>query len=252
MSGLPNDLDYTGRVVAVTGVARAGQVGEALAAGFLAAGASVAILDREAEGLAAREAELRARHPGSRISAHPCDLTDPESARQAAEAIHKVHGTQLHALVNAAGGFAMTGDLAASDPQSWHRMFAINLTTAYVATRAFLPMLRAGKGAICYFGSTAALSGGNGARMSAYAAAKAGVLSLMQSVAEEERSSGVRANAIVPTAVRTAQNERDMGSDAGYVEREEVARLALWLCAPGGAAVVTGQAIVAAPSSSGR
>jgi len=241
-----SSFSYAGRTVVITGVARAGQVGEALAVAFATAGAGVAILDRDAEGLAAREAELRAHFPESRITAHACDLTSAASTGEAVDMVRSAHGGEVHALVNAAGGFAMSGEVALSEPDLWQKMFAINLTTAYVATRAFLPMLRAGRGAICYFGSTAALPGGNGARMAAYAAAKAGVLSLMQSVAEEERGNGVRANALVPTAVRTAQNERDMGPGANYVEREEIARLALWICAPDGAEVVTGQAIVAA------
>lgn len=234
--------DWTGRVAVITGVARAGQAGETIADVFAAAGASVAILDRERTELEARAAELRERHPGQRITAHPCDLTDPASVAEAVAAVRAAHGEAVHALVNAAGGFAMSGEVAASDPAVWHRMLAINLTTAYLATRGFLPLLRAGRGAICYFGSVAALPGGTSAGMSAYAAAKAGVLSLVRSVAEEERANGVRANAIAPTAIRTRANEEAMGRDAAYVEREDVARLALWLCSPA-ARNVTGQVL---------
>jgi NAD(P)-dependent dehydrogenase (short-subunit alcohol dehydrogenase family) len=66
--------------------------------------------------------------------------------------------------------------------------------------------------------------------LAAYATAKGGVLTLMRAVAEEERSQGVRANALAPTAIRTAANEKSMGPDAQYVEREDVARAVLWLC----------------------
>jgi NAD(P)-dependent dehydrogenase (short-subunit alcohol dehydrogenase family) len=52
----------------------------------------------------------------------------------------------------------------------------------------------------------------------------------MRALAEEERGNGVRANALAPTSIRTAANEKSMGSDARYVEREEVARIVVWLC----------------------
>lgn len=66
--------------------------------------------------------------------------------------------------------------------------------------------------------------------MSAYGAAKAGVVALMRSVAEEERASGVRVNAVAPTAIRTAANLRDMGEQEHYVERDEVAETVMFLC----------------------
>ena len=78
--------------------------------------------------------------------------------------------------------------------------------------------------------------------MAAYAAAKSGVLALMRAVAQEEAKAGVRANAVAPTAIRTAANERSMGADASYVEREEVAATVGWLCSAS-ASAVTGQAL---------
>jgi 3-oxoacyl-[acyl-carrier protein] reductase len=78
--------------------------------------------------------------------------------------------------------------------------------------------------------------------MAAYAAAKAGVVTLMRAVAQEERDNGVRANAVAPAAIRTADNVRDMGADARYVEREDVASAVLFLCSPA-ARAVTGQVI---------
>lgn len=242
-SGFAFTDEYKGHVVAVTGVGRAGQVGEAIAAHFADAGASLALLDLDREQLVARADELRERHPHTTISAHACNLTDADSAAAAVAEVHAAHGELIHALVNAAGGFGMDGVVADSNPQLLQRMLAVNLTTAFTATRAFLPSLRSARGALCYFGSVAALPGGSGPRMAAYAASKAAVLSLMASVAEEERKHGVRANAVVPTAVRTAMNEESMGTDAEYVERDDVARLVLWLCSPLTARVITGQAI---------
>ena len=134
----------------------------------------------------------------------------------------------------------MSGPVATSDVEVWRRQFEINLSTAYLATRSFLPLLRPVRGAIVYFAAAAALPGEKAAGMSAYVAAKSGVVVLARAVAEEEREAGVRANAIAPTAIRTAANLGSMSSKTRYVEREEVARVALFLCSDD-ASAVTGQ-----------
>ena len=136
----------------------------------------------------------------------------------------------------------MSGDIAESDPMRWQRQFAINHTTAYLATRSFLPALRKTRGSVVYFASAAALAGGVTNGMAAYAAAKGAVLTLMRSVAEQEARSGVRANAIAPSAIRTADNEASMGSDAPYVERSDVAEAVLFLCS-NRAKAVSGQVL---------
>jgi 3-oxoacyl-[acyl-carrier protein] reductase len=232
-------MRFSGKTVVITGVGRAGQVGEALAAAFGAEGARLALLDVQGDEAHARAATLKGE--GIDAFAVACDLTDAEATRAAAAHVGQAF-THVDALVCVAGGFAMSGDLAEADPAIFHRQVAINLTTAWMATRAFLPLVRASKGAITYFTSAAALPGGRSAGMSAYVAAKAGVLSLMQTVAQEEQPHGVRANALAPTAIRTAANVASMGDDFAYVEREEVARTILWLSGDEGRRI-TGQVL---------
>ena len=227
------------RHVLVTGVGREGQVGEALAWTFARAGWTVAIADRDAAQVEARAAALRGA--GHEVVALAADLTEPAAADAALARVRDAFGG-LDALVCAAGGFGMTGALDGSDPAAWHRQFAINLTTAYLSTRGALPLLRPRRGAIVYFGSVAAIAGGDPSGMAAYAAAKAGVLALMHAVARQERDAGVRANAVAPTAVRTGDNEAAMGRDAAYVERDEVAGTVLWLCSDA-ARAITGQVV---------
>jgi NAD(P)-dependent dehydrogenase (short-subunit alcohol dehydrogenase family) len=144
-----------------------------------------------------------------------------------------------------AGGFGMTGALDESDPEAWAKQFTINLETAFATTRAFLPSVRAAKGSFVYFGSVAATPGGSPKGMAAYAAAKSGVLSLMRTVALDEKAHGVRANAVAPTAIRTATNVADMGDKADYVERESVADVVAFLASPL-ARNVSGQVLVLA------
>jgi NAD(P)-dependent dehydrogenase (short-subunit alcohol dehydrogenase family) len=136
-----------------------------------------------------------------------------------------------------AGGFATSGPVAESALDVWNRQISINLTTAYVVARTFLPMLRIGGGSIVFFASEAVLPGSTGANVSAYAVAKGGVVTLMRAIAAEEAKNGVRANAIAPASIRTATNVADMGADKHYVEREQVADLVVYLCSPRASAV---------------
>jgi len=221
--------------VVLTGVGRSGQVGEIVARAFADAGARMALIDRD-EQVKARAAEL-----GGSATAHVCDLTNAEEVASTASRIGADSGGSVAALVNLAGGFGMSGPVGDSDPAVLHKQISINLTTAYLATRAFLPLLREAKGAIVYFASAAVLPDGSSKNISAYAAAKAGVLALMRSVAAEELGV-VRANALAPTQIRTAENVAGMGEDAAYVEREAVAEAVLFLCSSA-SRNVTGQAI---------
>ena len=222
-------MRFDERVVVVTGVGRTGQVGEAVARSFAEHGARLALVAR-AEGLARdRAADLAGG--GAQVSAFAADLADASAAHALGARITAAMGPRIHALVNLAGGFEMSGPVADSDPVVWNRMLEINLLTAVNTTRALLPALRAGQGAIVYVASEAVLPGSRSAGMSAYAAAKSAIVALMRSVAVEERPHGVRANALAPGSIRTADNVSAMGERAGFVERAVVADAVLWLCA---------------------
>jgi NAD(P)-dependent dehydrogenase (short-subunit alcohol dehydrogenase family) len=239
-------MDFTNKLVVITGVGRAGQVGEALALGFAKLGATLALLDLQQAEVDARAGSLR--DAGFTATAHAANLADADAAKAAADEV--VAATRdrfqgVHAVICAAGGFGNTGPIDQSDPSGWRKQFTINLDTAFGATRAFLPAVREAKGSFVYFGSVAALPGGNPSGIAAYAAAKSGVLALMTAVAREERANGVRANAVVPTQVRTAANIDAMGEDKAYVERESVADVVAFLASPL-ARNVSGQAITLA------
>ena len=226
-------------VVLVTGIGREGQVGEVVAGTLAKAGASIIAVDLIREAAEARATALR--ELGVDAEAHACDLTNESQVRALADTVSATHRGRLDAVVNLAGGFGMSS-VADGGLDVWQRQLALNLTTAVLTTRAFLPLVRAARGSFVFFGSAAALPGASVANLAAYVTAKSGVLTLMRAVAEEERANGIRANAVAPTSIRTAANVRDMGSDARYVEREEVARVVLWLCSEE-SRPVTGQII---------
>jgi NAD(P)-dependent dehydrogenase (short-subunit alcohol dehydrogenase family) len=221
----------------VTGVGAKGQVGEAVAAALVARGDTVIIVSRSADEVAARAVEL-----GGRARGYACDLSDPSSVDKLAATVRRECGERLDAVVNLAGGFGSSGPLAASDPGATRKQLDINFTTAYLTTRAFLPMVAAARGSIVFFASEAVLEGSRTSGIAGYAAAKAAVVALMRSVADEGREAGVRANALAPGAIRTSSNESTMGASARYVERGDVASAVLFLCSPASQAV-SGQLI---------
>ncbi|HEY7876569.1 MAG TPA: SDR family oxidoreductase [Gemmatimonadaceae bacterium] len=228
------------RVAVITGIGKPGQAGEVIARTLAERGARIVAVGRTRDEVDARVADLHAA--GHEALGFACDLTDEVQVAQLASDVTSTVGTRVDTLVNVAGGFAMSGPVGESTLATWHTQFAINATTAYLATRAFLPSLRAANGAIVYFAAAAVLPGAKLIAMSAYGAAKSAVVALMRAVAEEERANGVRANAIAPTAIRTAANMASMGDKVRYVEREDVATIVAWLCSDA-ARAITGQLI---------
>lgn len=231
---------FDGTCAVVTGVGRAGQVGEVVAKEFAARGAKVSIIDRDGASAETLAAALRAE--GLAVTAYGCDLTDAPATSETFAKIAAANGGKIRSLANIAGGFAMSGPVGESDPAVFQRQLSINLGSAYGATRACVPFMRAGGGAIVFMAAAAILPGAKLANMSGYAASKAGVTALMRAVAQEERTNGVRANALAPTAIRTGANLGSMGDKFAYVEREAVAAVIAFLCSQE-AANITGQVI---------
>lgn len=234
------ERSLAGKVAVLTGVSRPGQVGEVVARTLAERGASVVLIDRTGVEAEARAKELR--DAGLAAKAFAGDLTDASRLTSIASEVDAEFGG-VDALVNIAGGFSMSGKVSDSDPEAWARSLSIGLTTAYLTTRAFLPLVRRRRGAVVFFASAAALPGGKVAEMSAYAVSKAGVIMLMRSVAQEERDTGVRSNALAPTAIRTAANLDAMGDGIRYVEREEVANAVEFLCFSPASRSISGQVI---------
>jgi len=202
-------------VIAVTG--GHGVLGRAVVEAALADGLRVAVIDH-ASGQGA---------PDGVLELGGVDLTDPASATKAIDAV-AAHFGRLDALLNIAGGFVWQ---TTEDPEpAWARMFALNVTTALNASRAALPHLKASaEGRIINVGANAALKSAAG--MGAYAASKAGVHRLTESLAEELKDTSVTVNAVLPSILDTAQNRKDMpdADPARWVAPADLARVMLFL-----------------------
>src|SRR5690606_5827165 len=162
------------------------------------------------------------------------DLTNSEGAQTAMDRVRAELGA-IDALLNIAGGFVWS-KLEDSDSALWRRMFALNLETTVNATRAALPHLMESGGAIVNVGAAGALKAAAG--MGAYAASKAGVHKLTESLAEEMKGK-VRVNAVLPSILDTPQNRKDMpdADPSRWVQPDELARVMLFLASEAASAV---------------
>ena len=181
------------------------------------------------------------------------DLTDAGAAARIAQAVTDRFG-QIDVLVNNAG-IAAVGDRIAEvpftelDADDWDRRIAINLKTAFNATRAVLPgMVQRGYGRIV---NVSSVSGPVVVypNAHAYAAAKAGLDGLTRSLAHDYARNGVTCNSVAPGWIATASSTPDEIEAARHTPigrpgtPQEVGEVIAWLASPG-AAYVTGQSIV--------
>ena len=178
-------------------------IGRAAALSLARAGAQVAVLDSDAgraEAVATEVADL-----GVRASPLCADVTVPEeAARGVAGARAELGG--LDAVVNIVGSSSW-GSLLELDDATWERDFAVNLKhhwhVARSAARGWIEAREAG--VLCMVGSVSGQF--SAANHGAYGAAKAGLLALVRTAAEEWWPHGIRVNAVVPGAVRTPRIE---------------------------------------------
>lgn len=192
--------NLNGRVVAVTGAF--GTLGMAVAKAAAERGAKVVMIDHAHEPAVHLPPSL-----ADALQLGGIDLTSYDLAQSATAVIREKFG-RLDGLVNIAGGFRWE-TLADGDLASWDFLYNINLRTAATMSKAALSLLTQGThGRIVNIGAGAALKAGMG--MGAYAASKAGVARLTESLAEELKDTGVTVNAVLPSIIDTLQNRADM------------------------------------------
>ena len=192
------------RVALVTG--GSGALGQAIVHRFLRDGGTVCvpyIVDAERARL---ESSLDAATK-PRVMLERCDVTDDAAMARLAGAVVERH-RRIDVLVTGVGGFA-GGGLVETDRATWDRMLAMNLTSAFTAARAVVPhMLAAGAGRVVMIASRAVVPPAGG--FIGYTVAKAGVIALMQALAQEVKGRGVTVNAVAPSTMDTAANRAAM------------------------------------------
>jgi NAD(P)-dependent dehydrogenase (short-subunit alcohol dehydrogenase family) len=187
------------KVVIVTGAGTG--IGRAIALRFGLEGATVLVNGRRAAPLSAVAEVIKAA--GGRAETVTADVTSAEEVERLVGAATTGHG-RLDVLVNNAG--IMVSRTAAADcsDEDWQKTIDADLTSVFRCSKAALPALSSSRGAIVNIASTAGMKGSPS--LTAYAVAKAGVVSLTKTMALDYAAHGIRVNAVCPAYVETDIN----------------------------------------------
>ena len=225
-----NRIDLDGQVAVVTGGAQG--IGFAVAQRLVASGARVSLWDTTAELLAEAVAAL-----GEAASSQTVDITDLAALGRAHAATEATVGP-VSILVNSAGVAGNNAPLDEYDPDEWRRVVEINLNGTFYVNRTVVPSMKARNyGRIVNISSVAGKEGNP--NLSAYSAAKAGVIGLTKSLGKELAKHDIAVNAITPATARTRILETLTPEFIDYMlvriprgrflEVEEAAAMVAWL-----------------------
>ncbi len=266
MKNLPLNIDFTGKVVVVTGAG--GLICGAMARAFAASGAKVAALDLNEEAVKKLADELKAE--GYICEGYKANVLDPEALAEVHEAVVKDLGT-CDILVNGAGG---NNPRATTDNEYQHEakeggksffdldsagvdfVFKLNFQGTLLPTQAFAKdMVAKGTGCILNISSMNAYIPLT--KIPAYSAAKAGISNFTQWLATHFAGTGIRCNAIAPGFLVSAQNKALLFNEDGtptarsakilngtpmnrFVDADELIGATLFLCDERSASAITG------------
>ena len=243
-------LSFENRTYLVTGGGSG--IGKGVAAGLVAAGASVMIVGRSPDRLASAVNDIEVLKAAGSIRYEPTDITNEEETVRAVDAATAWHG-RLHGVVHCAGGSETIGPITQIDSEAWRRTVDLNVNgTMYVLKHAARELVRGGGGSFVGISSIAA---SNTHRwFGAYGVTKSAVDHMMQLAADELGASWVRVNSIRPGLIRTdlvapVLDSPELSADYRLCtplprpgEVEDVANLAMYLLSDA-ASYVTGQVI---------
>ena len=197
-----------GKVALISGAG--GGICRAIAIAFAKAGAAVACCDIDADA-AAETARLVIEASGRPLSRR-CDVSSENETRATADAVYQAFG-RLDILVSGAAPHDPSGTVLETKLTDWQRVLDINLTGAFLLSRAVLPhMIAGGGGSVIFIASQLGRVGSAG--RAAYCATKGGLIQLAKVMAIDHAAQNIRVNALSPGAVETQRTLKRYGSFA--------------------------------------
>ena len=223
--------------ILITGASKG--IGAAIAAELAQDATVLMLVARSADLLGSVKAEIEA-NTNCRVEMTVCDVADEAAVDDLMNVMETEHGG-LDILVNCAGFAIPATAVQETTPEIWQEMFRVNVFSAYLMTRAAIPLLAAGKTpSIVNIGSTAGISARPG--WSAYAASKV-VMSTSNTMAEELKPYGIRVHCLAPGRITELRRVLAPDEDPSTImQPEAVARIARFLVSSD-ADVISGQTI---------
>jgi NAD(P)-dependent dehydrogenase (short-subunit alcohol dehydrogenase family) len=219
------DKGLQGKIALVTGAD--GGLGTHVTRALLDSGATVVGVSRN----------VQSSSDTASFVALSADLSSAETARSAVDGVVARFG-RVDILAHLVGGFAGGKTIPETDDATFQRMMDMNLNSAFYVLRAVIPhMRRAASGRVIAIGSRAAEDPGPG--VGAYSASKAALVSLIRTVALENKDLAITANVLLPGTMDTPANRKAMpGADTSqWVQPASVASLIVWLASDAGKGV---------------
>jgi len=202
--------------------------------GGLGAYVTQAFLDARATVIGTSRKIQKSDFSSPSFTALPAEISSLEGAHALVDQVVARFG-KLDVLAHTVGGFAGGQSIAETDDATFHRMLDLNLNSVFHILRAAIPALRqTGNSRIVAIGSRAAIEPGAG--VGAYSASKAAMVSLIRTVALENKDAGVTANVILPGTMDTPANRKSMPNAdfSKWVRPSTVASLIFWLASDAG------------------
>jgi len=211
------------KVIMITGAT--GGLGQPVTAVFSNAGATVVVVERQPS-----------KSLPDGVLGFTADVTNESDVQRVVTEV-KNKTKRIDCVINLVGGFAM-GRLTETNASDWSKMLTLNLTAAFLLSRAVVPsMIEQGSGRVIHIGARAAIDPFPGA--AAYIVSKSGLAAMIRVLALELAGSGVNVNGVLPTIIDTPANRKNM-PDADYtkwVKPESIAQLLVFLASDEASAI---------------
>lgn len=235
MAGESSFPRLAGKIALVTGAT--GGLGRVIVRRLVEQGARVAAVYRDEAKFRSLQAEIRPSDEA--VAGFPADVTVEANVIELVQKVVDRFG-RIDIALAAAGAYRGGTDIAGAGTADWDSLMSLNLRAVFLCLRSILPhMVRQNYGRIVAVSARQAVDRKARARSGAYSISKAGLIVLIETIAEEYKKYGITANCLLPGTIDTPANRAELtGADVSkWVQPEDVAEAALFLASEDSRAV---------------